>query len=120
MITQNLIIYTVTGTSSLLCENNQTVTVKVLNCVDGLNESALSADLFNIYPNPNKGAFNLDVNAQLPNLFLHVYDALGQLVYAKEMTNGHNSIDLMVSPGIYYYRLQNNTRKTGGKIIIQP
>jgi hypothetical protein len=49
-----------------------------------------------------------------------VYDALGQLVYAKEMTNGHNSINLMVSPGIYYYRLQNNTRKTGGKIIIQP
>lgn len=120
MITQNLIIYTVTGTSSLLCENNQTVTVKVLNCVDGLNESALSADVFNIYPNPNKGKFNLDVNAELPNLFLHVYDALGQLVYAKEMTNGHNSIDLMVSPGIYYYRLQNNTRKTGGKIIIQP
>jgi N-acetylneuraminic acid mutarotase len=120
MITQNLIIYTVTGTSSLLCENNQTVSVKVLNCVDGLNESALSADVFNIYPNPNKGAFNLDVIAQLPNLFLHVYDALGQLVYAKEMTNGHNSIDLMVSPGIYYYRLQNNTRKTGGKIIIQP
>lgn len=73
--------------------------VNVKESIDGITSNAAEND-FNIYPNPNSGAFTLEVNmGQTKNMSIGIFDMLGNQV--KELSNE------MISTGIYNFDLSS-------------
>ena len=60
---------------------------------------------FDIFPNPNTGEFNLDVNALQDIVSITIMKADGQVVYHEQMNNGLNSLSLKLSKGMYLMKM---------------
>ena len=74
-----------------------------------------------IYPNPNKGAFNLVFDGELPGQ-IKIFDQLGNVVFEKELVQHTSSLNLPgLLPGLYF--VQVTETQTGIiksiKLIIQ-
>ena len=110
-------IFTVTGTSSVGCQNQNTIAITV-SCVSGIQNNSLLSNALLLYPNPNNGSFNVDLSSQSAYLFM--YNNLGQLVYSRSLSEGANLLQTNLAVGIYYYQIQINDQTASGKIIIQP
>jgi len=79
----------------------------------------------NIYPNPSKGIFNLDINSEkLNKADLKVIDALGKVVFEQQGINiqgsHQSSIDLSNNPqGIYFVIVSGDEYRSVKKIFLQ-
>ncbi len=71
-----------------------------------------------IYPNPNKGSFNI-LNTEFP-IELKVYNSLGQLVLNQIITNDRQELNLKHGlKGIYYYSILKEAIPAGaGKLVV--
>ena len=77
---------------------------------------------FNIYPNPNNGNFNIQLNNPLnENVTIELFDAIGQLVYRSNLTNTNNhDFNLRdVSSGLYNIKISTPHSSLTRKLIIQ-
>jgi hypothetical protein len=64
-------------------------------------------DIFQLYPNPNKGRFTLQMQ-QYNGAEVMIYDILGHLVYQKQLTAEQENIDLSnAAGGTYYLTIRN-------------
>ncbi|RLD45451.1 MAG: hypothetical protein DRI89_00920 [Bacteroidetes bacterium] len=105
------------------CGASDGQTVTVVNCV-GVGENAENTTL-NIYPNPSKGIFNLDISSEkLNNADLKVIDALGKVVYEQQGINIQgsykSSIDLSNNPqGIYFVIVSGDDYRSVKKVFLQ-
>ena len=75
-----------------------------------------------LYPNPNSGAFTLQINIAIEkNTELIITNAIGQVVYKQYVTQGDNNINASkLASGIYHYSLlQNKQHINKGKLIIK-
>ncbi|MFI5172201.1 MAG: T9SS type A sorting domain-containing protein, partial [Chitinophagales bacterium] len=72
-----------------------------------INNDLNTAAGLNIYPNPNKGIFNLHFeNDILTGKMISVFNIAGELVYETIITNPENKIELnKCSPGVYFVEL---------------
>ena len=85
------------------------------NQTTGINSIANSKDL-SVYPNPTTGVLNIVTSATKATV--EFYNAMGQHVMSKTLTNGANSIDMSgLSNGVYSVRIMQNNTFTVGKII---
>lgn len=122
-------------TSALACSASATVDAKVVDCLERLR--LLQDNAVKLYPNPNRGRFNIRINSTLYNyLGMKVYNAQGQLVNGKVVNEILVSpvysglifgrvipIDLTYLPaGIYvikfYYDDGGRTSEKGFKVVI--
>jgi hypothetical protein len=77
-----------------------------------------------IYPNPNKGIFNISMGTITPKTII-VYDLIGKIIYSKsEFENNQSSVlfDISdVSAGVYFVKIydQDNSLIETKKIIIE-
>jgi hypothetical protein len=89
---------------------------------NGVEEFYITDNLINLYPNPNTGEFNLEINhlGEHSRAFLTVYNSLGQVVLIQEMLSGTNKINMRERPaGIYKYSLRvEGETESSGKILI--
>jgi hypothetical protein len=75
-----------------------------------------------VYPNPNKGVFNVEVNTNGEKGQIEVYNLLGEKVYVKALNSGINQLNMSNdSVGVYIYKV---TTEGGmligtGKLVIQ-
>ncbi|WP_264566846.1 reprolysin-like metallopeptidase [Flavobacterium sp. N3904] len=81
-------------------------------------------DKYNLYPNPNKGNFNIQFTSTSTNdIKLSVYDLLGRQIFYKNYKNESNfnkNIDLnKIQTGIYILELTDGDKKTVKKLIIE-
>ena len=88
------------------------------------NNSFSKKDVINIYPNPNKGVFNLAVNTpDKCNLVIELMNVYGQIVYknyVKNILKFNDEIDVSeLSKGVYYLRLKTENGIRVKKLIIQ-
>ena len=51
----------------------------------------------NIYPNPNNGTFNLQIDEEIKNAELILFNSLGQRVYEQTVINGLNNINTITT-----------------------
>jgi len=51
------------------------------------------------------------VRQEIPNSDLEIYDYQGRTIYRRNLNGKDVSLQVNLSPGIYYYRLNNNTGK---------
>ena len=88
-------------TSALGCTASATIAAKVEDCQERLRQ--LDENAVIVYPNPNRGRFNIRINSTLYNyLGMKVYDAQGRIV------NGRLVNDVLVAPifsGLVYGRV---------------
>lgn len=108
------------------------VLIKIMNVTDGGNflyiddisigdvdlSIAAQEELFKIYPNPNNGAFTVQLLHPYQGE-IKLYSIDGQLVQSFVITGKNTTVSLKnLSPGVYF--LGDNTRKSGWqKIVVQ-
>ncbi len=109
------------GISSLLpvCNaNNNPDNCAILNVVAEENKNTS----FNIFPNPNKGIFTLQLsdNWELKNSYLSVTNHLGQAVFDKNIQNHTEHIELNhLTAGVYWLTITQQHNVLSKKIIIE-
>lgn len=112
-------VYTVTGTDNNLCVGNAVWTQSVSNC-QGINNETESQFFFIIYPNPCSHEFTLKTNEVSEKTSLEVYDALGQLVLTRRLTESETKVDVAEMPkGVYMIRVkEGNSKLMSAKLVI--
>lgn len=95
--------------------------LSVLDCVSFLgsvDEQSL-ASLINIYPNVSTGVFHVE-QAEMNDIEVNVFDALGQKVHQQEFHGFTADIDLAnQKAGIYFYQMKDKkNRMASGKLIL--
>ncbi|PBQ31867.1 hypothetical protein CNR22_08820 [Sphingobacteriaceae bacterium] len=109
--------YSVTGKSPDNCSASTSIVQNVSECtaVEKINSNIQTL----IYPNPNKGAFNIELNTQ-GNFNADIFNALGERVYSAKLDKGTTHIALNQIKGIYFYVILNGSQiLERGKIIIE-
>jgi hypothetical protein len=82
------------------------------------NEAQKSDDKVLVYPNPNRGSFNLKVPLDLVGKQFYVYDMKGSLIFQARLENQLSRIDLSgLSKGICFIQIENNSKVH--KVVIQ-
>ena len=72
---------------------------------------------FNIYPNPGKGIFRIDLKDAKGNISISVYNLMGNKVF--DVNNYFESIDLShLCPGIYMVKIIKDNKMLQDKLII--
>lgn len=116
--TNVLITYTYTSNG---CENKATGNIFIDFCPGIENPEALS---LNMFPNPNNGVFELNLNSITENVSISIFNSIGQSVYTEDVKAGNttytNTLDLSNQPkGIYYLRVNGSTTLLEEKFVIQ-
>jgi len=77
-----------------------------------------------LYPNPNTGVFNLNVNGYADNQFeLNVSNSMGQIIYTKSITINNADYNEQINltnaaPGMYQISLKNNDLNLNYSVVI--
>ncbi|RLD62538.1 MAG: hypothetical protein DRI95_12960, partial [Bacteroidetes bacterium] len=87
-------------------------------------EEIETAQNIKIYPNPNNGVFNLEIQKKNPsNFIIAIYNMQGQIVYFSKQNNTSSfirSIDLQKqAKGIYNLEIVENGKASNHKVIIK-
>ncbi len=94
------IVYTITTNG---CPQNDTATITVTNIV-GINSVAVQPEII-IFPNPNKGSFNVKCSYEIQNIA--VYDVVGKEVYTAVVNNFSANIQLKnIQKGVYFLKTE--------------
>ena len=89
------------------------------NLIDFTGVEDLEATRFEIYPNPNNGQFNIDINTGMNSI--EIYDNAGSMIYSEtNLTEGQMTIELGdVARGTYVVRIIGNNSSSSKMLIIQ-
>jgi hypothetical protein len=100
--------YSVTGSAANNCTNTFAITQSVSACTS-INESENNSSTINVFPNPNNGEFNVNLNSISENTIIEVYNAIGQLIVKQKANRLNNSLNLKNEVnGIYTIRITEN------------
>ncbi len=103
-------------------QHNQRVrTICSTNCVAGITAYSINDKNALLYPNPNNGSFNLQLNSGIENAELHVINSYGNKVYEQKIFFGQNDISIQnLASGLYsYIIIKNKTQLQTGKLSIE-
>ncbi len=108
--------YTVMGTGVNGCESSTVVTVLVSTCV-GVNELLTNEKIIHIYPNPNGGEFNIELNTDAKVI---ITNALGQEFFNSTLNFGNHNINISnIANGIYMVKVMTLSHQQTVKLIKQ-
>ncbi|MHB8259211.1 MAG: T9SS type A sorting domain-containing protein [Bacteroidia bacterium] len=117
--------YNVIGTDTgTTCTNTSNHTIIVSAC-SGINTISINSSLISVYPNPNNGAFVIDIPQGNTDMYtIEIRNTLSQIVYIdKIQTNGARFIRNInienESKGIYSLTIQSDQVKLVHKIIVE-
>ncbi len=90
-----------------------------INLATGLNET-LAKSRIKIFPNPNKGLFQIYLGQENIYNNIKIYDGQGKLIYQKSIKENTDLLKINIkdySCGIYFVILSNNKEKANFRII---
>ncbi|MBL1232201.1 MAG: fibronectin type III domain-containing protein [Flavobacteriales bacterium] len=104
------------------CLSKDTIVVEITTCV-GIEDLASTIDL-NVYPNPNKGQFTLNLTTQkTTDLQIRITNIQGQEVFVKNNFDNINVINEEINignvKGVYFVNIITNNEVITKKIIVQ-
>jgi hypothetical protein len=103
--------YTVSGSDNNGCVNSATVSVTMIICT-GLEDLAATAQNLSVSPNPGSGEFRITLNGFSHNCAIEVHNALGQLIFTRELRSANDLLDLHSYPGgLYWIRLKDQGKQ---------
>jgi len=73
----------------------------------------------NLFPNPAKGFFHVEISQEIKNGEITLYDLKGEKVFSSSINNGSNKIQPReISSGVYLYKIvSEGSMIKGGKIV---
>jgi hypothetical protein len=109
-------IYTLVATDANGCSDVEVFQVKVNGCT-GLEESSYHQSQLQLFPNPSRGLFTIQVEEAS---FIHISNALGANILHFELgMNESKEVDLgSLSSGIYFIHAQNNNGTVIKKLVL--
>ena len=86
----------------------------------GVEDAGAEQEQFSLYRNPNEGAFTVQLDGHSgAETELILWDVSGKAVHTQRLSNGSNSIETALTPGLYLYGVTvNGTPKWTGKISV--
>ncbi|MDF1676444.1 MAG: fibronectin type III domain-containing protein [Vicingaceae bacterium] len=104
------------------CVSRDTIVVEITTCV-GIEDFASTIDL-NVYPNPNKGQFTLNLTTKnTSDLQIRITNIQGQEVFVKNNFDNINVINEEINignvKGVYFVNIMTNNEVITKKIIVQ-
>lgn len=84
------------------------------------NEFEVSRNV-DVYPNPSKGIFNVNLDNSFNEAELKVYNVTGQIVYTMSVNNSKGSVVLDLShlqKGVYYLNITSGNSKANKELLI--
>lgn len=105
------------GCTTILCTPNETPAFKTgvfENNLEILNRN----NQINIYPNPNKGTFSIDLEKVNKSAEVKVFDVQGRLVSEHTLKKGENILNESVSTGTYMLLIDVDGKISAHKIQI--
>ncbi|MDT8413234.1 MAG: T9SS type A sorting domain-containing protein, partial [Vicingaceae bacterium] len=104
------------------CVSRDTIVVEITICV-GIDDLSSNIDL-NVYPNPNKGQFTLNLTTQnTTDLQIRITNIQGQEVFVKNNFDNINVINEEINignvKGVYFVNIITNNEVITKKIIVQ-
>jgi len=120
------VVYSTIGAKTIsLTVNGQAITEDITVAVPTSIESEFAKDKFSIYPNPNNGQFNLEINSQKnTDVYLEVYGMNGQIVYFNKFKKGYGQTVLPINmkdveKGIYIMKVFDGENYQVKKFVIK-
>lgn len=117
--------YTLVASTSMECISVDTIHIEVLNpadCMVSSDANVLENYIFNVFPNPNNGTFEVEVDLpKVKGYELRVYNTLGQILSQKSITTRpvKSRFDMSDAPsGLYLLELASGELKVSKKIIV--
>lgn len=108
--------YTVVGTNTSGCKASFVTQLSVKQCSDsptGVKEKGKEI-LIDLYPNPNKGEFQINLGQIEENMNLEIYNSIGQQVYERKLNSYYNVINIKEQvKGIYFVKF------TKGSVVLK-
>jgi PKD repeat protein len=114
--------YTVTLIASGQCGADTTTQTVNINCVVGVQLPASLA--INVFPNPNRGTFQVDFTGMEEDAVLKVYSTSGQLVYEQNIVDKRGDFRETVelrrpAAGIYFVQLHVGGVQISKRIMVE-
>jgi hypothetical protein len=112
----------IVGSNTLTLTSSEDVFVAKFNCSLATEIKNYSENLTEkIYPNPNNGSFSLQIENEIANGELILFNSLGQQVHSQKITQGENKIITNgLARGLYHYTiLQNRQQISDGKMVAE-
>ncbi|HRH11644.1 MAG TPA: T9SS type A sorting domain-containing protein, partial [Bacteroidia bacterium] len=110
--------YTVIGTNSLGCVSNSAAvsSITVVVCA-GVSENSGVLNGTNLYPNPNKGVFTIELPVQAN---VSVINVIGKEILNRNIEAGKNTINLTdFSTGVYFVKVKSGESQVIYKVIAE-
>jgi hypothetical protein len=92
-------------------------TCKEIN-ITGASNPIIKQKGIKIYPNPNTGSFTVETNEAKGNLYIEIYDAIGQIVHKVETFQSSTALNLKLAEGIYLVRVKNESEVYLERVVI--
>ncbi len=73
---------------------------------------------FNLYPNPNRGGFTLEIPNSKGTVYLEILNQIGQIVYNSEFNKGRETFDLNLPDGLYLLRMINGENTLTQRMVV--
>ena len=93
-----------------------------LNCFVLSTDEFDEGEFVGIYPNPSNGNFNIDINQNIGNSTISIFDMNGRMVYTETtVMNDIHRVQANLGSGIYLLTIETDSGETRyiSKILIQ-
>jgi hypothetical protein len=101
--------YTVTATGTNNCTGTAVVTQSVSSCVGLYTTAKAENEMFVLFPNPFTDLVSISTGNLQGNVRISVINALGQVVFSKQVNETNPTINLSDLPkGIYFVKLSSD------------
>lgn len=110
--------YMATFSDGNMCPISQMV--EVISTCTSIHELSGNSDV-SLFPNPNHGSFNIELNKPVENAELRIFNCLGLEVQRDMLSGKRSAIDIKdVNAGIYYYTISKNKQVfANGKLLVE-
>ncbi|HQQ94962.1 MAG TPA: kelch repeat-containing protein [Bacteroidia bacterium] len=104
LVTVNVTVYTVVGSSSAGCTGSASV-IQYYNICETIAEHAADPLHFTLSPNPSTGDFLFSHDQLEESCSLYIYDYSGKMVFHRDDLPAEMTVHSALPPGLYFVRL---------------
>ncbi|MDI1353330.1 MAG: kelch repeat-containing protein [bacterium] len=112
---------TVTGSDLNGCANSASIMISVISGESCVSIPEYQLDIeHKIYPNPSQAVINIELPyINKDPLTFEIYNCLGQMVFETKLNSENNVLRTGLSRGVYTYRIIQDHKFDGGKLLIE-
>lgn len=85
----------------------------------GLINENNSFNQFSIFPNPTQNNFIIELNADIKNVNVEIFNAIGKKIFETTLKSNQQTINKILPSGIYFVKVNDKEKQFVKKLIVQ-